>query len=353
MRLSVFAWLAIGFLGSADPALAWGKWGHLTVCEYTYRLLTDDARAELNRLMAEHPAQERLEANPNRRRMTSFNFACFYADKNEFSQKVESPRHFFNLERSESVVTDDTCRSGRSCIFDGIREEYAILSDTTASDAERADAIVMLGHWLGDLHQPLHISFKDDLGGNEISKKKRGRCSQQNLHAIWDTCILEQGLFKTRITDYFQLNREKRNSTKVYRYVDDIEERYPEDRLRPIAETWLTGNPLDWANESYSITRQGDVQYCVQRDGICAYDEERDERPRMSMRKPPRTAPKAEKREYEKQRYAHNKKVVITQSYIDQFAPVVEERLMQSSMRLSDMINAALDPNYNGMPDLD
>ena len=38
-------------------------------------------------------------------------------------------------------------------------------------------------HWVGDIHQPLHVSFEDDRGGNNI--QVNGQCSG-NLHATWD-----------------------------------------------------------------------------------------------------------------------------------------------------------------------
>jgi hypothetical protein len=44
-----------------------------------------------------------------------------------------------------------------------------------------------LGHWVGEIHQPLHVSFEDDRGGNGILVT--GICGT-NLHAAWDTCLV-------------------------------------------------------------------------------------------------------------------------------------------------------------------
>ena len=44
-----------------------------------------------------------------------------------------------------------------------------------------------LGHWVGDIHQPLHISF-DDNRGNPVAIA--GAC-KFNLRAVWDNCIIE------------------------------------------------------------------------------------------------------------------------------------------------------------------
>jgi S1/P1 Nuclease len=33
---------------------------------------------------------------------------------------------------------------------------------------ERLEALEYLGHWVGDVDQPLHVSFQDDRGGNDL-----------------------------------------------------------------------------------------------------------------------------------------------------------------------------------------
>ena len=42
-------------------------------------------------------------------------------------------------------------------------------------------ALKFLGHWIGDLHQPLHVSYADDKGGNHVTLKKSIGCSKK-LH---------------------------------------------------------------------------------------------------------------------------------------------------------------------------
>lgn len=36
------------------------------------------------------------------------------------------------------------------------------------SCSELRDKIMMLAHWIGDIHQPLHVDLKCDEGGNEF-----------------------------------------------------------------------------------------------------------------------------------------------------------------------------------------
>jgi organic hydroperoxide reductase OsmC/OhrA len=44
---------------------------------------------------------------------------------------------------------------------------------------------------VGDVHQPLHVSFEDDRGGNNISVG--GEC-RGSLHAAWDTCLVSKAV---------------------------------------------------------------------------------------------------------------------------------------------------------------
>jgi len=45
-------------------------------------------------------------------------------------------------------------------------------------------ALAFLGHFVGDVHQPLHVSYSDDRGGNQTRIYYRGE--RTNLHAFWD-----------------------------------------------------------------------------------------------------------------------------------------------------------------------
>ncbi len=51
-----------------------------------------------------------------------------------------------------------------------------------------------LVHFVGDIHQPLHVGRKKDKGGNDIKVKWFGK--DTNLHAVWDS----------KIIDYFKLS---------------------------------------------------------------------------------------------------------------------------------------------------
>lgn len=49
-------------------------------------------------------------------------------------------------------------------------------------------ALKYLIHFIGDLHQPLHLGYMDDKGGNlyQIQAYKKG----SNLHSLWDSGLI-------------------------------------------------------------------------------------------------------------------------------------------------------------------
>jgi len=47
----------------------------------------------------------------------------------------------------------------------------------------------MLVHFMGDLHQPMHIGRKEDKGGNSIQVEWFGRGT--NLHSVWDSKMID------------------------------------------------------------------------------------------------------------------------------------------------------------------
>src|SRR5208282_2350606 len=109
-----------------------------------------------------------------------------------------------------------------------------------------------LGHWVGDVHQPLHVSFDDERGGNLIAIE--GPC-RFNLHAVWDACIIEKkiGLDYTAI------------AAKLRAEITDG------DRKRWIPSTLDTAAVVAWANESSAIAEKPDVQYCIRKKDDCWY----------------------------------------------------------------------------------
>jgi hypothetical protein len=106
-------------------------------------------------------------------------------------------------------------------------------------DEAKLEALKFLGHWVGDVHQPLHVSFEDDRGGNNILVT--GECGS-NLHSAWDTCLVLKAVGE----DVGEA------ATELMKTITPAE-----------IESWTRSEPMDWANESFVIAEQAQTKYCI------------------------------------------------------------------------------------------
>src|SRR5215831_13400116 len=116
----------------------------------------------------------------------SFADACTWPDH----PRKRAEEHFINVGRSVHTITVAQCPAVPKCLFTAIPADLDVLR-TSNDDVAKLASLKFLGHWIGDIHQPLHVSFADDRGGNFI--RESGPCVN-SLHTVWDTCIIEKKL---------------------------------------------------------------------------------------------------------------------------------------------------------------
>lgn len=114
-------------------------------------------------------------------------------------------------------------------VVTAINRQIAVLSDSTSSFRDKNLALKILVHCMGDLHQPMHLGHKTDLGGNKTKLKFFDR--DTNLHSIWDSSLVEYA--------------HKWSYTEWQEQID---------RATPRQEELIVaGTPDDWAKESMDI----------------------------------------------------------------------------------------------------
>jgi len=194
-------------------AFAWGDTGHKVVCDLAFRLAAPDTRAEIRRLI-------RLDSE-----FDFFADSCTWPDH----PRKRASEHFINLKRDATgIPPDDECPTSDACVLSAIEKDSKTLGSSTDDD-EKLDALKFLGHWVGDIHQPLHVSFEDDRGGNNIHVT--GECSP-NLHSAWDNCLVFRAVGEKVTTASRQLFNSLTPTKK---------------------EQWAATDPRDWANESFAL----------------------------------------------------------------------------------------------------
>jgi S1/P1 Nuclease len=348
MKGMVTAFVSIALVSTGvalpTPAKAWGKMGHLTICDMAYRNLTDASRAELKTIF--RIGQQGAAANA--RVYARFNNSCLEED--EFPRK-RAKDHFINFTRNTPDVTGPNCPIGAAtCIVAAIDKDLGVLRNSTETPKKRARALMSIGHWVGDIHQPLHISFEDDRGGNEIrAKGVCGNGKDNSLHSVWDNCLIDKTLFALVRNESCFAGKNWKPTTITYRGVDILlgVQPYGNNQECQVSLTgpatdakireWQSTRPWQWARESYLITLEKDRLPTSQKPsvGYCKWDQVRSE-----CRYEGATLEYAEG--------ATKKEVDITEAYVNHFGPIAVERAEKAGYRLAHLINTSLDPNYRG-----
>jgi S1/P1 Nuclease len=198
------------FIFPGGEARAWGDLGHKVICEIAYRSAGPGARTAIDRLIAIDTQYK------------TFSDSCIYPDH----PRIRADEHFLNLPRDSKGLTSDACPLATTCVLTAILRDFDILKSKDEPDMNRVIALKSLGHWVGDIHQPLHVSFLDDKGGNKISTSGQN-CTEQNLHAVWDTCLV-----------LFSVGPEVSEGASALLAVVT-----PEEKAQ-----WIASVPRDWAN---------------------------------------------------------------------------------------------------------
>ena len=113
--------------------------------------------------------------------------------------------HYVNIPLTATAYDSARDCAHGTCIIAAIASDRRVLATPSASPLDRAEALRFLIHFMGDLHQPLHVADNGDRGGNRRTVYLDG--DSTNLHKVWDGEILEhQGVTAASYLD--QLRRE-------------------------------------------------------------------------------------------------------------------------------------------------
>ncbi len=256
--IGVFAIMAI-------PAFAWDETGHKITGFIAWQRMTPEVREKVIKILLAAPEDSDIatfflpygsrSAEARRREyfMLLASWADIIRDKN-FDTRYKKYHHsnwhysdtFWQWKDGKAVFIENKDESGLA--MDKVIE-FDKLIRSSATDAEKAVAIVWLEHLIGDLHQPLHTSAKvtdsnakGDQGGNLFLLTPKGtpRAEQKNLHSYWDGII---GINMPNTKDLCEAD-----------YLDpiaqDIIKRFPYDKLKDK----INSDKFDlWPKESLTI----------------------------------------------------------------------------------------------------
>lgn len=198
-----------------SPAAAWGPIGHRVVGRIAEHHLDPGARSAVACLLGSASLAQ---------------VATWPDDvRSDPAWKRADPWHYVSIDDGETYET--TAKSPGGDVVEAIGRFTAVLRDPAAPREQKAEALRFLVHLVGDIHQPLHVGRRADLGGNKVEVTWFG--ARSNLHSVWDNGMIEG---------------EKLSFSEMAEFLD-----HP-SAAEVIA--WQAGGVLDWTVESFGLRSQ-------------------------------------------------------------------------------------------------
>ncbi len=113
--------------------------------------------------------------------------------RSDNSYDYMKPWHYVNVEKDKTYV--DT--KGSNAVSQLELVIKLLNRKGTRDKANVNNLLKVLFHLVGDLHQPLHVGYAEDKGGNTIDVDFIGNST--NLHKVWDTEIIENEKISTNM----------------------------------------------------------------------------------------------------------------------------------------------------------
>mgnify|MGYP005995965975 FL=1 len=177
MKTKILILLSVLFISATpiDKPEFWGPTGHRATGEIAEQYLTKRAKRKIDKLLNGE----------------SLAFVSTYADEIKSDRKKYGKFyswHYINMDLDQNYA--DAKKNPRGDLVTGINKCIEVLKDKKSSQADKAFYLKLLVHFVGDLHQPMHIGQREDKGGNTIQVQWFGRGT--NLHSVWDTKMIEE-----------------------------------------------------------------------------------------------------------------------------------------------------------------
>ena len=194
---------------TAVPGSAWG-WGcsgHHIVALIAREHLNPRALAAVEELLAAEPVDPNLARYCKDGSADPFVGAATWADDAKRTEGTGT-WHYIDIPRSVSGgdlrpycepvgLLQNGSRTG--CLISALHDQLAAIDK--GSRAGRARALRYVIHLVGDLHMPLHVNDNADRGGNCVPVHFGTADGTINLHALWDSGLLDAALSERHLTE--------------------------------------------------------------------------------------------------------------------------------------------------------
>jgi hypothetical protein len=198
-------------------SLAWGVLGHRIVGEIADSYLTLKAKTEIKKILG------------NESIAMSSNWGDFI--KSDTSFRYLNPWHYISIEKgmTEEDVYEHLERDTVTDIYTKTNFLIKELKKKNLAIDKKRFYLRLLVHFVGDMHQPLHVGRSGDSGGNRVRLSWFN--TPTNLHAVWD-----EYLVNFQQLSYTEYTRAINFSTTAQR------------------KEWQKSPMSEWILESYKLT---------------------------------------------------------------------------------------------------
>ena len=154
---------------------AWDAVGHRIIGEIAYQNLNRKVRKQCDRVLGERGIVYQATWPDEVRSDKQYDYSYKW--------------HYQNLKDGMTKVDLENLLANP--LLEGEHLFYAIntMKDRLKKNKNDEEALKFLVHFVGDLHQPMHLGRLDDLGGNKVIMKWFGK--ETNIHAVWDGQITD------------------------------------------------------------------------------------------------------------------------------------------------------------------
>jgi hypothetical protein len=196
------------------PLVSWGPEGHSTIALIAQHHLTVKARAAVASILKTET-------------MVS---VSSWADAYRPKHKETEGWHFLNLNLglNQQQFNDVVLKQGTANVYNELNLLIKELADPKTPRAKKYTDLKFLIHFVGDAHQPMHVSREIDRGGGLIPVTYD---MVTNLHKVWDGLLI-----KDDNSNYVQLAAKVDHATPAQ------------------VQQWQKDAILQWLWESYQIS---------------------------------------------------------------------------------------------------
>lgn len=170
--MKIFVLLAF-ILANAIQSFSWGVTGHRATGYIAQQYLSAKAKRKMKALLGQE----------------SLALASTWMDeiRSDSTYNYTADWHWVTIENGEQYENAVKNPNG-----DVIATLERLISDLKAGKLDRKkemEALKMIIHLVGDIHQPLHVGCCNDQGGNKV--KVKWFRSESNLHRVWDSEMID------------------------------------------------------------------------------------------------------------------------------------------------------------------